>query len=84
MARAIQRRLGVLRNAPTLAQVPTGPPDRCHRLTGDRNGQFAVDLVQPYRLVFQPSYRPVPLRADGGIDTARITAITIIEVVDYH
>ena len=27
---------------------------------------------------------PVPLREGGGIDTERVTAITIVDVVDYH
>ena len=27
---------------------------------------------------------PVPRLADGGIDLGHVTAITIIEVIDYH
>ena len=84
MARTIQIRLAVLRNARTLALVPTSPPDRRHLLTGRRSGQYAVDLVHPFRLVFEPNHDPVPRTEDGGIDTSRVTAITIMEVVDYH
>ena len=84
MARRIQIRLAVLRNARTLDLVPTTPPDRRHQLTGDRRGQFAVDLVHPRRIVFVPNHDPVPLRDDGGMDLEQITAITILEVVDYH
>lgn len=84
MARRIQMRLAVLRNARTLSLVPSTPPDRCHQLTGNRSGQFAVDLVHPRRLVFVPNHDPVPLRDDGGIDLEQITAVTILEVVDYH
>ena len=84
MARRIQIRLAVLKNARTLDLVPTTPPDRRHQLTGDRRGQFAVDLVHLRRIVFVPNHDPVPLRDDGGMDLEQITAITILEVVDYH
>lgn len=43
-----------------------------------------MDLVHPYRLVFEPAHDPVPRTTDGGIDIDRVTAITIMEVVDYH
>ena len=84
MARRIQTRMAVLKNSRTLDLVPTTPPDRRHQLTGDRRGQLAVDLVHPRRIVFVPNHDPVPLRDDGGMDLEQITAITILEVVDYH
>ena len=84
MARTIQTRLAVLKNARTLSMVPTTPPDRRHQLGSDRRGQYAVDLVHPHRLVFVPNHDPVPRKEDGGFDTDKITAITIIDVVDYH
>ena len=64
--------------------VPTTSPERRHLLSSGRRGQYAVDLVHPYRLVFEPDHDPVPRTADGGIDIDRVTAITIMEVVDYH
>jgi len=77
----LRRRLDDLRAAEDL-QMMRLLPGRCHELKGDRSGQFAVDLEQPRRLVF------VPLdgarREDGGIDWSSITAIEIIEIVDYH
>ena len=84
MARTIAIRLAVLRNARNLAMVPTNPPERRHQLSGKRSGQYAVDLVHPHRLVFQPHHDPLPRLADGGIDVGHVTAITIIEVIDYH
>ena len=77
-------RMAVLQEAETLDQVPVIPPERRHQLRGDRAGQYAVDLVHPYRLVFTPCDDPVPRKPDGGIDTTRVTAITILEVTDYH
>jgi len=80
----IKLRMNVLRSAPNLAFVPIVPPDRCHKLKADRAGQFAVDLIHPYRLVFKPSVDPPPRTKDGDIDKEKVVSITIIEVVDYH
>lgn len=44
---------------------------RCHRLSGNRKNQYAVDLVHPYRLVFE--------KHGNEIQIAKI-----IEAVDYH
>lgn len=84
MARIIQSRLAVLEAADTLAEAGERPALRLHQLSGRRANQFAVDLVHPQRLVFTPNHDPMPLKDDEGIDTARVTAITILEVVDYH
>lgn len=69
--------------APTLEQME-GVPGKCHQLTGDRAGQFALSLWGSCRLVFVPDHDPVPRLADGGIDRSRVTRIAIKEVVDYH
>ena len=84
MARAIQNRLAVLRSASNLSLVPSSRPERLHQLSGNRKGQFAVDLVQPQRLVFEPNLDPIPENEEGGIDKYQVTAISIIEVTDYH
>ncbi len=84
MAETIALRIAVLQGVPVLAEVASAPPERRHALSGRRNGQYAIDLVHPYRLIFEPNHDPVPRRADGGIDTGQVTAIVIIEVVDYH
>jgi proteic killer suppression protein len=44
---------------------------RCHALQGNRKGEYAVDLVHPYRLVFT--------KKGEEIQIARI-----MEIVDYH
>lgn len=84
MAKAIMKRMTVLKNARNLGQVPITPPERRHQLTEDRDEQYAVDLVHPKRLVFEVNHDPVPRKADGGVDVENVTAISIIEVVDYH
>jgi len=84
MARVIMIRMSVLAAAPNLDMVPTTPPDRRHELQGQHAGQYAVDLVHPQRLIFEPHHDPVPRKPDGGIDTTQVTAITILDVIDYH
>jgi len=83
MARTIMTRLAVLREAPTLSMVPTLPPNRRHQLHGKRAGQYAVDLIHPYRLIFEPVDTPAR-KAGGEMNTDEVTAITILEVIDYH
>jgi len=83
-AKVIMMRMAVLKAARSLALVPITPPDRRHQLSGDRHEQFAVDLVHPHRLVFEPNHERLPRKDDGGIDTEQVTAIMILEVIDYH
>ncbi|MDA7988325.1 MAG: type II toxin-antitoxin system RelE/ParE family toxin [Alphaproteobacteria bacterium] len=84
MAETIQARLDVLRMARNLAQVPHTPPSARHQLKGNRKGQFAVALVHPWRLVFKPDHSPIPRKNNGEIDLRQVTAVKILEVVDYH
>ena len=44
---------------------------RCHPLTNNRKGQYAVDLVHPYRMIFEKH---------GN----KIQVAHIMEIVDYH
>lgn len=44
---------------------------RCHPLVHNRKGQYVVDLVHPYRLVFE--------KHGNDIQIAHI-----MEIVDYH
>ena len=59
-------------------------PGRYHELVGDRKGQWACDLVHPYRLIFTPEERPIPTDNNGKYIWIKINAVIIIEIVDYH
>jgi proteic killer suppression protein len=50
----VQLRLDQLRAARALSDMATLPGARCHELQGAREGQLAVDLVHPWRLIFTP------------------------------
>ncbi len=83
-AKKVKLRMAVLTAATCLEEVPYHPPERRHELSGNRKGQFAVDLKHPKRLVFEPNHNPLPCKTDGSLDLKEITAIKIIGVEDYH
>ncbi len=73
-ARKLYQRLDDLGAADTL-ETMYHLPGRFHPLTGDRAGQFALDLDHPYRLILEPDHNPVPRKEDGGIDLTAVTGV---------
>jgi proteic killer suppression protein len=84
LATRIVERLTILEEARNLADVPHGPPMFRHQLEHDSRGQFAIRLTESDRLILEPNHDPLPLLDDGGVDISKVTAIVIIEVVNYH
>lgn len=82
-AKKIALRLQQLAAAVSLADLRE-LPGRCHELTGDRDGNLAVDLQHPFRLIFRPTADPPPTREDGGLDWSAVDSVTVTEIVDYH
>jgi len=82
-AQKLKLRLQQLRDAKALEDV-RNLAGRYHELTGDRKGQWACDLDQPYRLVFTPHEDPIPTNAHGQYIWAEIRGVEILDVVDYH
>jgi len=83
-AKRLRQRLMELSAAESLADIPHAPPPRLHALTGDRDGQFSVDLAHPYRLLFILADDPLPLNENNEIDRARVREIEIIDITDTH
>ena len=71
MARKIQMRVDEIRASESVEKMLQFRIGRCHRLKGGRKVQYAVDLVHPYRLVFE-------------IIGSEAQIANIIEIVDYH
>ncbi|MBF0523282.1 MAG: type II toxin-antitoxin system RelE/ParE family toxin [Candidatus Omnitrophica bacterium] len=80
----IMQRLAELEAADNLEQKSYLPTPARHELKGNRKGQFAVWIKQPWRIVFEPNHDPLPLCDDGGIGLSKVTKILIIGVEDYH
>lgn len=71
MVAKIHQRIDEISSADTIEEMVQFKLGRCHPLKGERKGQYAVDLVQPNRLVFQ--------KEGDEIQIAKI-----MEIVDYH
>ena len=82
-AEKIQLRLNDLDSALTLEDT-RHLPGHYHELVGDRKGQWGCDLDQPYRLVFEPTEKPIPTDKNGKYIWSAITIIDIIEITNYH
>lgn len=71
MAEKIQHRIDQIVAAPSVEMMIQFRIGRCHPLTGNRKNQYAVDLVHPFRLIFEKK-------------GAEIQIANILEIVDYH
>lgn len=71
MAELIHLRIDQLNATETVEEMINFSIGRCHQLNGNREGQYALDLVHPYRLIF--------VKIDD-----QIQIVKIIEIVDYH
>lgn len=82
-AELFRTRLDDLAAALTLENV-RHLPGHYHELKEDRKGQWACDLDQPYRLIFQPHENPIPEDENGIYLWIEITGVEILEIANYH
>lgn len=71
MAAKIHQRIDEITAADSVEQLIQYRIGGCHILKGNRKKQYAMDLVQPYRLVFE-------------VNGSAIQIVRVIEIVDYH
>lgn len=71
MAKKIHMRIDQLQAADSVDDLIQYRIGKCHKLKGDREGQYAMCLVEPWRLVFT-------------IEENMIHIAYVIEIVDYH
>ena len=71
MAEKIHQRIDEIDASDTVEEMVQFHIGRCHPLKGNRKGQYAMDLVHPYRLVFE--------KIGNEIQIANV-----MEIVDYH
>lgn len=83
-AKKANQRMQEFKAAENLAVISKIPAARCHELTGDYDGELAVDISKNYRIVFEPFHDPLPEKPDGGLDWEQVTAIRILRIEDYH
>ncbi|MBI4645156.1 MAG: killer suppression protein HigA [Bacteroidia bacterium] len=80
-ARLYNKRLLDLKNAVSLEDVRT-LPGNYHELVGNRKGQWACDLDQPYRLIFEPHENPIPTDEHGKYIWLEIKGVEVIEIIE--
>jgi len=83
MAEKIMQRIDDMKSAGNL-EILMKLPGNHHPLTGDRKGQFACNLVQPYRLIYRPANDTLPINDNGNLIYSEITIVEILEIIDYH
>ena len=71
MAEKIHLRVRQITAATSVEEMIQAHIGRCHVLKGKRQNQYAVDLVHPYRLVFEKKGNEIQIA-------------NIMEIVDYH
>ena len=71
MAGLIHQRVDELKSASSVDMLVQYSIGRCHPLEGDRKGEYAMDLVHPYRLIFEHNKTEIYL-------------VRIINIEDYH
>lgn len=71
MAELIHRRVDQIEAADSVEQLIQFQIGRCHPLHQNREGQYAMDLVHPMRLVFEKKGNEIQIA-------------NIIEITDYH
>jgi proteic killer suppression protein len=52
IAKKYVQRVDLLQEASDMLVVHKLPGLRCHQLKGDRTGQYAITLIEPWRLIF--------------------------------
>jgi proteic killer suppression protein len=71
MATLIHQRVDEIKAATSVEMLVQFSIGRCHPLQGDRKGEYAIDLVHPYRLIIEQ-------------EDDEIKFVRIINIEDYH
>lgn len=83
-AKKILKTYKILEAADCLEDIQPLLSARLHELKGRMKGKWSVSATRALRIVFVPAHEPLPVRADGSLDPAKVTGIEIQYVGDYH
>lgn len=84
MAKKVQNRLDDISASPNLKVLMQIPSANCHPLSGNKHGEWAVDISANHRMIFEIDHDPVPRKDSGEIETIEVTDVRIIGTTDYH
>lgn len=83
-AKKISSRLADIEAADNLAILIQIPAANCHSLSGDRKGQWAVNVSPNHRMIFEIMNNPIPIIRENEIDLRLVNSIRILKIEDYH
>lgn len=79
VAKKLPKRIKELKAFNSLNDVPTSPPYRRHKLSGDLQEHFAVNITGQYRLIFRQKEHNIIVE-----DLREIREIEIMEVSKHY
>lgn len=77
-AKKIIQRLGELEDAPNFGFMMKFKIGRCHALTGNLKGKYALDLHHPQRMIIEPVY------SDNSERIEQVEIVNVLKTGDYH
>lgn len=83
-AKRVTARMDDIKASPNLAVLMQLSAANCHPLSGNKKGEWAVNISANHRLIFEIANDPIPTKEDNNIDTIKVTDIRILETTDYH
>jgi proteic killer suppression protein len=84
-AKRVAQRMDDINASDNLQVLCNIPQANCHPLTGNKDGEWAVDISGNHRIIFIITNDPIPIKEDGGINRILVTDIQIISAQeDYH
>jgi proteic killer suppression protein len=77
-AELIVQRYNELVNIPNLGLMVKYRVGRCHLLTGNLKGKYALDLEHPLRMIIEPVFE------SENLEINEVVEVSIIIMEDYH
>ena len=79
VAKKLPQRIKELEAFNSLNDIPTFPPFRRHKLSGNIDGEFAINITNQYRLIFRQKENNIIIE-----DLRKIKEIEIMEVSKHY
>lgn len=76
VAKKLPKRIKELKAFNSLADVPSSPPYRRHKLQGDRYGEYAINITSQYRLIFKQLDNNIIIENLREIKKIKITEVS--------
>ncbi len=84
LAKKIKERRVDLELVDNLGVISKMPAWRLHFYSGDRKGEWSIDIFKNWRIIFEIDQEPIPKLEDEGVNLSEVTAIKIVSIEDPH